>query len=138
MAIFMLLLLSGLAVLTMKYVRISAKHYADSYNLEQAQLFMDSVIETALLRIEGYRRNGNCLKNINLVSPDGKYEANVTIKRYFIYDSGRNDMAHCDIIQQIQTPQSNGYILMNIVVRSRDDAKILTPVRISKRTLQRP
>ncbi len=138
MAIFMLLLLAGLAMITMKYVRIHARHFVDSYNKEQAQLFMQSVIESALMQIEGTRRNGGCIQNLDYIAPDGKFEANVSIEKYFIYKPSKNDIASCPILQEIQTPQSNGYILMRVVVESRKGAKVLSPIRITKRTLQRP
>ena len=138
MAIFMLLLLAGLAMITMKYVRIHARHFVDSYNKEQAQLFMQSVIESALMQIEGTRRNGGCIQNLDYIAPDNRFEANVTVEKYFIYKPSKNDIDSCGVVQEIETPQSNGYILMRVVVESRKGAKVLSPIRITKRTLQRP
>ncbi len=138
MAIFMLLLLAGLSVVTLKFVRIHAKQYVDSYNKEQAQLFMQSVVEATLMRIHGYRRNGDCLRTISFLSPDQRFEANVTIEKYYVFDKSANNMQNCPIAQEITTPQSNGYVLMSVVVSSTDDAKIGRPIRMTKRTLQRP
>ncbi len=141
MAIFMLLLLSGLAVLTMKYVRIHATHYIDSYNKEQAELFADSVTEAAIMKIEGYKRDNGCLKKLHFDSPDGKFEANVTILAYYLYqgkDNEGNTIPSCDIVRAIQTRESHGYVLMELVVASKAGAKVATPIRITRRTLQRP
>ena len=138
MAIFMLLLLSGAAILTLKAVRIHVREYADSYNKEQAQLFLQSVIEASLMRIEGFYRNGKCLRQINFISPGKKFEANVTITKYYVFDKDANNIEHCPIVQEITTPQSNGYVQMFVVVHSTKSAKILSPIRLTKRTLQRP
>lgn len=138
LAIFMLLLLAGLAVVTLKLVRIHAKEYVDSYNKEQAQLFMQSVIEATLMRIQGYQRSGDCVRSIEFLSPDRRFEANVTIEKYYIFDKIANNMQNCSIAQEITTPQSNGYLLMNVIVSSTNSAKIGRPIRITLRTLQRP
>ncbi len=138
MAIFMLLLLSGISILTLQAVRIHVKEYADSYNKEQAQLFLQSVIEAALLRIESFKRDKDCIQRMNFIAPDKKFEANVTLQRYYIFDKDANNIQNCSIVQEIATPQSNGYVLMNVVVSSTKNAKIVSPIRITKRTLQRP
>lgn len=134
----MLLLLAGLSIITLQFVRIHAKEYVDNYNKEQAELFLQSVIEASLMRIHSYQRNGNCLQKINFLAPDRRFEANVTILKYFIYDKNSNAMQACPIVEEITTPQSNGYVLMNVIVYSTKNSKIGRPIRIMKRTLQRP
>ena len=142
MAIFMLLLLSGLAVLTMQYTRIHATHFVDSYNKEQAELFMDSVIEATLLKIEGRDRQADgCLRSLLFTSADNRFEANVTIEKYYMFqgkdNNGSEPPAGCPV-QSIASPMSHGYVEFTVVVRSTDHAKVATPIRITRKTLQRP
>ena len=144
MAIFMLLLLSGLGILTIKMARISAKHFADSFIKEQAQLFMDSAIELAILKVQGWDRSqhNRCLQHIDFLSGDGRFEANVTILSYYLFHGKDNNKTknYCGSLTiPIQTEASHGYVLMDVTVQtSRDAKKVSTPVRITRRTLQRP
>jgi len=141
MAIFILLILSGATVLTLKYVSISAKHFADSYIKEQAEIFAQSVLETTLLKIEGTNRSKECLTTLSLTSADGKFNAYVNITKYYLYDDANE--TKCDSVKQkIQTEESNGYVLIEIVVETNSaNSKIgnyISPIRIVTRSLQRP
>lgn len=142
MAIFMLLLLGGLGALTLRYARISSKHFADSYVKEQAQLFMDSVIEYTIMKIEGYDRSSNndCLQSLVFDSPDGRFEAKVAIKRYYLYHGkdNKNNTLNCSVVEPIKSPESHGYVLLEVIVTTKPDAKVVSPVRITRRVLQRP
>ena len=95
MAIFMLLVLSGITVLTLKYVSIGSKHFADSYLQEQAEIFLQSVVEATLLEIEGHERDGtSCnsfVKRKNFISANNMFDANVTIDRYYLYEGKDNN-----------------------------------------------
>jgi len=149
MAIFIILILSGASVLTLKYTSISAKHFADSYIKEQAEIFAQSVLETTILKIEGTDRSsaGQCLKELHFSSADDKFIADVNISKYYLYVYG-NDYkkatgTNCDILKQkIQTEESNGYVLITIVVETNSDnnkiGDYISPVRIVTRSLQRP
>lgn len=146
-ALLIILFIGGIVTVTMRYAGLGAKHYADSYTREQAELFMQSATETALLRISGYDRTatGGCLKNftVSLPSDDGTalFDANVTINRYYLYqglDNGVN-LSGCDRVVAIETPESHGMVDMSIVVTSnQDNPKILHPVKLVRRSLQRP
>ena len=140
MAIFMILLLSGLGILTVKYVKISANHFADSFIKEQAELFLDSVVESSLLKIEGVdRKTQFCPKNFRFISPDGRFEANVTVIKYFLYKGKDNDGgSYCTNVVAIETPESHGYVLMDINLSTRAGGRVKNPIFISTRTLQRP
>jgi competence protein ComGF len=141
MAIFMLLVLSGITVLTLKYVSISSKHFADSYTQEQAEIFLQSVIEATLLEIEGTQRDGTCatlLSDDSFTSADGKFDANVTIERYYLYhgeDNDGSDLSSCSLVKSIDTRESHGYIMMHVVIGSQ---KAFSPIRVVYRGLQRP
>jgi len=145
MAIFIILILAGASVLTLKYTSISSKHFADSYIKEQAEIFAQTVLETTILKIEGTDRTNKCLTNLNLSSADGKFIANVNISKYYLYGDDYNSATgtDCDSVKkEIQTEESNGYTLINIVVKTdKSNKKIgdfITPVRIVTRSLQRP
>jgi len=141
MAIFMLLILSGATVLILKYVSISSQHFADSYTQEKGEIFLQSVIEATLLQIEGTKRDGNCgslFKGWSTQSADGKFTANVTIERYYLYKGEDNDgtaLSSCSIVKSIDTKESHGYVMMQVIITSN---KAFSPIRIVYRGLQRP
>ncbi len=130
----MLLLLSGLAVLTLSYARLHAKFFADSYNKEQAQIFMQSALEATLMRIEANK------SDLHFLSEDGRFEATAVVERCYIYQGSEHNNSNCTPAntEVIQTPQSNGYMLLRLTVQSRPNPKISTPIRITQRSLQRP
>jgi len=149
MAIFIILLLAGASVLTLKYTSISAKHFADSYIKEQAEIFSQSVLETTILKIEGTDRTNECLTGFTLLSDAGKFTADVNISKYYLYgdDYDNANGTGCDKtnngnIKRIQTEESNGYVLINIVVQTNKSNKkignYISPIRIVTRSLQRP
>jgi hypothetical protein len=143
MAIMIILILSGAAVLTIRYVSISAKHTADSYIKEQAEIFMQSAIEATLLKIEGYDRatNNNCLTNLTFNSADGKFKATINITKYYLYNGVDNDgVNHCgSLTKNIKTEESHGYIIIEAVVETTSNARVKDAhIRITRRTLQRP
>ncbi len=146
MAMVMILALSGAAVLTMKYVSISAKHIADSYTKEQAELFAQSVLEATIMKIQGYDRstNSDCLRTLSFKSPDGRFDASVTIERYYLYNGKDNDgssLSNCSIVKAIHTPESHGYVTIDIVVQTNGTndkiGSFISPVRVMLRSLQR-
>ena len=132
-----LLFIGGIVTVTMKYASLGAKHYADSYTREQAELFMQSATEAALLRISAYDRSGGtCMKTFTLASSDGRFDANVTVERYYLADG-----TTCSNVPYtpIQTEESNGMVSLRVIVASNDaNAKILHPIRLERRSLQRP
>jgi len=146
MAIFILLILSGATVLTLKYVSISSKHFADSYIQEKGELLLQSVIEATLLKIEGKQRDGTCSSLLTEWNgSDEDFDFNVTIERYYLYkgeDNNGDDLyTSCqdigsDLVQKIDTRESHGYIMMHVVITR--DKKVFSPIRIVYRGLQRP
>jgi hypothetical protein len=134
-----ILFIGGIVTVTMRYASLGAKHYADSYTREQAELFLQSATEAALMRISAYDRNssGSCLGSLTVRSSDGKFDANVTIERYYLADGStcNNGVAYTPI----QSEESNGMISMRVIVTSDStNTKILHPIRLERRSLQRP
>ena len=120
-----------------KIAFFSVHHTSDSYMIERGELFMQSSIENALLAIEGFDRSkGDCLKTINFVDEDKRFESNITILRYYIY---KTCPSNCNICVPIKTDFSNGYVVMDVNVSSIDNAKNNhKKILIHQITLQRP
>ena len=138
-ALIIMLLIATLMVAVVKFAFISVKHTSDSYLIQRAQLFMQSSIENAILAIEGNDRKSNgCLKNIHFTDENNMFEANITVLRYYCFDE--NDCnCNSDLINDIQTDKSQGYVLMKIVVESiTSHPRINKNIRLEKVTLQRP
>jgi hypothetical protein len=138
-ALIIMLLIATLMVAVVKFAFISVKHTSDSYLIQRAQLFMQSSIENAILAIEGNDRKSNgCLKNIHFTDENNMFEANITVLRYYCFDE--NDCnCNSDLINDIQTDKSHGYVLMKIVVESNTShPRINKNIRLEKVTLQRP
>lgn len=143
-ALMIILFIGAIVTVTMKYASIGAKHYADSYTREQAELFMQSATEAALFKISGYNRqtNNDCLKTVSIDSSDGKFHADANITAYYLYEGKDNNgsvLNNCDRVVSIETPESHGMVSMNVVVESNaTNPKVLHPVRLTRRSLQRP
>ncbi|HIE34941.1 MAG TPA: hypothetical protein EYP79_01930 [Campylobacterales bacterium] len=144
-AIMIILIVSGVALLTLKYASIQSKHYSDSYLKEQAELFLLSATEAALLAISGFDRqeNNNCLKTINVISPNGKFEANIRIEKYFLYNGedseGKPWPSSCsEKVESIGRKHSHGMILIQAVVESNPTKLKDHPIRIIRRSIQWP
>jgi type II secretory pathway pseudopilin PulG len=121
--IFFMLILSGLLTIAMKYATITTKQTADLYVKEQAELFMSSAIELALL---GISSTATRIENIKIISDDKRFTADVNITEYYIF--GDN----------LDTEESNGMIDINIVVETNNThPKNSRHVRLTRRSLQR-
>lgn len=121
--IFFMLILSGILTISMKYASITVKQTEDLYLKEQAELFMNSAIELALLGISSY--NGQ-LQEIEVISDDKRFIADINLTTYYIY--GTN----------LDTEESNGMVSMDIVVETNSThSKNNRPIRLTRRSLQR-
>lgn len=136
-----LLFIGGVVSVTMRYASLGAKHYADSYTREQAELFLQSATEAALLQISGFDRSGgDCLKSIAITSSDGRFLADVNISTYYLYqgvDNNGNLLGSCGRVVSIETPESHGMIDMTITLTSIGN-KVGSPIKLIRRSLQRP
>lgn len=136
-ALMIILVISGIVTVTMKYASINAQHYADSYTREQAELFMQSATEAALLQISGHNRTTQgCLRDLNITSSDSRFIAQVTVEKYYLADG---TICTGGLSVPIQSEESHGIIIMNIIVETNaSNSKVLHPVRLERRSLQRP
>ena len=137
-AIMIILIISGLMVVVIKYSKIAAKHTADTYVREQLELYLNSVVEMSLLSIS-LQDKSSCVSNYvpPVVTKKGvAYSGNVDVKSYYLLN-GTNEFTSCAAtIENIQTEETHGMILMEIEVIATQDGNITS--RILRRTLQRP
>ena len=131
-ALIILILVSFMMVFIAKVSFITVKHSSQSYAIQRGELFMQSCIENSILAIEGYEKNSSnkCLEHISFKDPNKRFECNVTILKYYCTSDAN---CPCDNKSVIQTPFSNGYVLMKVFVNSSKDN-----IKLSKITLQRP
>ena len=131
-ALIILVLVSFMMVFIAKVSFITVKHSSESYAIQRGELFMQSCIENTLLAIQGYERNSSskCLENISFKDSNKRFECNVSILKYYCTSDAN---CPCDNKVVIQTPFSNGYVLMKIFVTSNKDN-----IKLTKTTLQRP
>ena len=141
-ALIVIILISGIMMIAMKYARVSTKQTSDMYAKESAELFMDSAVELALLSISGYARSANnCLKEVHITSMDKRYIADVNITAYYLMQSSVDCTTYCT--QQciaIQTEESHGMALLEVVVETNQShpKNHDKQIRLTRRTLQRP
>lgn len=145
-ALIVIVLISGIMVIAMKYAQVTVKQTSDLYVRESADLFMDSAVELSLLAISGYDRetNNNCLKDVFILSPDQRFKANVSIVHYYLFNGVDNNgswYVTCnDRNISIQTEESHGMVMLEVTVETnathpKNQGK---QIRLTRRTLQRP
>ncbi len=140
-AIMMILLISGMMIIVLKYASISSKHVANTYIKEQSELFLNSTIEQTLLAIAFHDRSGGCLGSFS--PPDVTvrgitYHADVNITRYYLQRSS-NDLALCTTLGYAIEPSStlsHGMALLEVSVTANKGGNVLK--RLLRRTLQQP
>ena len=143
-ALMIILLVSGMMMVVLKYASISAKHTSDSYIREQAELFLNSAIEQTLLQISMHNRKTNGCLSKPIIHPvvkrDITYSADVNIMKYYLQKNSK-DLSYCPnlgISVGDGSGQSHGMVLLEVEVnatRNRDH-KVIS--RILRRTLQQP
>jgi len=137
-AIMIVLVVGGIMTLALRYARVGAVHTADSYTRERAELFLRSATEIAMLQISGHDRAGGCLERVRVRSREGDFVADVRILRYYLL-RGSADLAACGSLgYPIATEESHGMVLMEVTVTADPSARVVHPVRIVRRSLQRP
>jgi competence protein ComGF len=145
-ALLIIIMISGIMTIAMKYATISTKQTADLYVRESAELFMNSAVELSLLAIQGYDRqtHGNCLQEVNITSSDRRFRADINISKYYVYQGDDNNGSNfqCDNnrIQAIQTEDSHGFVMLEVTVEtnSTHPKNHNKHIRLTRRTLQRP
>ncbi len=145
-ALMVIVLISGLMVVVMKYAQYSIKQTKDLYIRESAELFMNSAIELSLLAIQGYKRSStnHCLSDVNITSSDQRFSADVNITDYYLLKDS-NDSTFCSggsgyAVHDITTEDSHGMVMLEITVEANNSnpKNHGTKIILRRRTLQRP
>ncbi len=141
-AILVIVLISGIMTIAMKYATVNVKQTKDIYLKESAELFMGSAVEMGLLAISGFDRNSTntCLKEVSIVSPDKRFLADINITKYYLL-AGSADCARCgSLCEPIDTEESQGMVMMRVVVEtnSTHPKNRGRKIKLTRRTLQRP
>lgn len=136
MAIFFMIIIATLLTYMLSSTTETAQRTTNTYINEQAQLLAKSATEYALLRVSGVDRAASgCLQSFNAQYPDATnpiFDINVTINYYgFTGCTGNGTVA------TIQTPESNGTMLIDVYVQDNANLHFSEPIRYHRRTLQK-
>ncbi len=138
-AIIIMMAVSLLMTMMISLSSSTVKSTTDMYLKEQAAMLARSATEYALLAISGHDNTQNCIQNINMTYPNATsptHEMNVSI----IY-MGRG-IPNCNnnlLDDNISTSDSNLTAIIDVIVSVRKDQTGITePIRIHRRTIQKP
>lgn len=139
-AIVIMLLVSGLLSLAMRYMRVSAKYISDSYIAEQSRILIKSAIEKTLLEISAHNR-GDDPSSWDCFTGDEfewkpksgiEYRCRVRVVRYYLKDA---NCSNVDTIS-ITNEKSHGMALFEIEMNASKDNELIS--RVIRRSLQHP
>lgn len=139
MAISAIVVLGTIMALSLAFSSQSAKQTLNDYLHEQAILLTRSAMEYTLLELSGTERNTtSCTNAINTqYAPDGAAMFDINISIQYIGFGGATGWPCNNFIPTINTPESNGTILLDVIVQSSPDLNISEPIRYHRRTLQK-
>ena len=137
-AIMIILLVSGMMMIVLKYASISTKHTIDTYVYQQSELYLSSVVEQTLLAISAQDRSVKCLSSLDtsFTKRATEYKAHIDITKYYLL-SGTQDAIDCGILTElIGSEETHGMVMLEVEVTATVDGE--EKVRLLRRTLQRP
>ena len=142
-AIIFIVLVATIAALSLSLSSSSAKQTSDIFLREQAELLLQSATEYALLAISAHDINATntCLNTINMNYPDAAapmFDINISINYL-----GVNLPATCQTLSgntnNIVTSDSNVTVIIDTIVQTNTNTAMTTePIRLHRRTLQKP
>jgi len=146
-AIMIILLISGLMIVVLKYATISAKHIQNSFVREQSELFLNSAIEQTLLKIAFHDRTNGFLEEYTIPSVKGRgitYNGHVNITKYYLqagsqdYNDCENNKVNVECVAIAEgVAQSDGMAMFEVEVNAtKPDGTVVC--KILRRTLQQP
>ncbi len=136
-AIILLVLIATVGAMIISIATTSSKKATDDYLYTQAEMLARSAVEFAVMRIQGFNRttNNNCLESVNINATP--FEVNTTINYLF----NGNKPSECNnsnvFDENVQDKDLNGTVIIDVVVATKDGVTT-EPIRIHKRTLQKP
>jgi type II secretory pathway pseudopilin PulG len=136
MALIIVVLLAIFSTLILSNVSASRSNVVDDYHTIQSELLAMSATEIAVLAINGHDYSINCLDQINMSYPQGApiYDINVSLSYI------GNGIAGCthNVATNIATNDSNGSVIVDVIVTKRDLGDGLGTLSYHRRTLQKP
>ena len=139
-AIIILVVVSSLMAMMISLSSSSVKSTTDIYLKEQAELLLRSATEYAILVVSAHDNSVNCIEQINIAYPvaipNHTHEANITIS----YLGTDMDTACGTLLDNnLSTLESNLTIIMDAIVSvNQEYTQISEPIRLHRRTIQKP
>lgn len=138
MAIMFIVLVSTIGMLALSFSTQASKQTSDVYMKAQAELLSRSATEYAMLALSAHNISAtpNCIKSITATFPSTSNPLfNIKVDMQYI---GKDLPSGCPILNNvISTVDSNVTILMDTYVSSKDGL-LPEPIRIHRRTIQKP
>jgi len=144
MAIILIVVLSTIMAIMLNLTQKTTKETTNLYLKEEAVFLAKSATELALLEISGHDRNTtttyltgkiSCLHQVNAVYPNAThkiFDINTTI-RYIGFNCQNLNAIY---VKNINTPESNGSVLIDTTVTSAPNTSTQT-IRYFRRTIQK-
>ncbi len=141
MAIVVLVTVSTLSALMISLSSSSAKQTSDAYLKEQAELLAQSATEYAVLAILGHNNRNSCVERIDITYPSAAssmFDINVSL--WYIIDSSQAPTTCSQVLSDGLTTGSNSHmtVLVDTVVSSSSNLNLSEPIRVHRRTIQKP
>jgi len=138
-AIVIMMAVSLLMTMMISLSSTTVKTTTDMYLKEQANLLARSAVEYVLLAISGHNNTKNCITNLNLTYPNKTtptHDINVSV--IYLGKSIPN-CTNNTLDNNISTDDSNFTAIVDVIVSvRRDQTGITEPIRIHRRTIQKP
>lgn len=130
-AIVLLVLIATVGAMIISISAMSSKKATDDYLRIQAEMLARSATEFAVMRVQGFNRSsGNCLESLT-IDAQPSFDVVVTIN----YLGALSGCAN--VLDTVSDPDLNGMMIMDVVVSTKAGTST-EPIRIHKRTLQKP
>lgn len=133
-AIVLLVLIATVGAMIISIAAMNSKKATDDYLRIQAEMLAASATEFAVMRIQGFNRtiNNNCLETVTINADP--FTAKATIN-YLL----AADLPNCNnkLATNVQDTDLNGMAIVDVVVTTKEGTTT-EPIRIHKRTLQKP
>jgi predicted MFS family arabinose efflux permease len=136
-AIIILTTVATLMTLMLSLSGSATKATLDIYFKEQAALLSRSATEYALLAISGHDNSINCIKNINMTYPQTNPTHDINISLMYL-GNGINGCVGNVLSNLVDTNESNYTVIIDTIVSVRSDLNLSEPIRIHRRTIQKP
>ncbi|HOI84165.1 MAG TPA: type II secretion system protein [Campylobacterales bacterium] len=136
-AIVLLVLIATVGAMIISIATMNSKKATDDYLRVQAEMLARSATEFAVMRIQGFNRtaSNNCLETVTIDA--NPFTAKATIN--YLFNAATAGALACgnELATNVQDPDLNGMAIIDVVVTTKDGTTT-EPIRIHKRTLQKP